>query len=172
MKKFHFATSMFLAAATFYAVTGSAYAGKGANTNACVNLSVKPQSPLTFNFYPVSTNCMNDDGHNASLTVSTSGVSCVSIGYVEAKGSGTCAFRSSTWNLSYTTTGSSWSGATQSTWATGSGITLSDYTAQTSVNTSPAASGATSTDWNDQGPIYIVFTPGATSKVKGKKASH
>ncbi len=143
--------------------TSFAYAGKGANTYGCVNLSVKPQSPVSFTFTPVSTNCMNDTGSAVTFSASTAGVTCGSIGYVEAKGSGWCAFESSTWNLSYAAPGTSWSGSTQSTWATGSGITLSSFSPKTSVNTSPSAGTATSVDWNNQGPIYIIFTPGATS---------
>lgn len=143
--------------------TSPALAGKGASTNACVNLAVAPQKPVIFNFTPVATNCMNDSGNSASLTATQAGVTCTSIGYVEAKGSGGCAFESSTWNLSYSSSGSPWSGSTQSTWATGSGITLNSYSPQTAVNTSPAASTATQMNWNDQGPIYIIFTPGATS---------
>lgn len=140
-----------------------ALAGKSADANACVNLSVAPQSPVVFNFTPVNTNCMNDTGNNASVTASQAGVTCAPIGYVEAKGSGVCAFETSTWNLSYSAPGTSWSGSTQSEWATGSGITLKSYSPQTSVNTSPASSTATSLDWNDNGPIFIIFSPGATS---------
>jgi hypothetical protein len=159
----HFARYSLLATAACWIGTLPAHAGKGANTNACVYLAVTPSAPVTVNFSPVNTNCMNNTGNSNSLTASATGVTCVSIGYVEAQGSGSCAFESSTWNLSYNAPGTAWSGSTQSKWATGSGITLSNYSPKTSVNTSPAVSTATSVDWNYQGPIYIIFTPGAAA---------
>jgi hypothetical protein len=140
----------------------NAWAGKSANVNACVNLLVKPQSTITFSFSPVATNCMNHSGNSADMEVSKAGVSCTSIGYVEAKGSGGCAFESSRWNLSYSVSDHSWSGSAHTKWATGTGIVLESYPPKTSVNTSPTVSSATKMNWSGDGPIYIIFTPGAT----------
>ncbi len=144
---------------------GVAHAGKGANVYGCVYLKVKPPSSVTINFTPVATNCMQDDakGNPQTMQASEAGLTCVLIGYIEAKGSGWCAFQDSTWSLGYSSPNNSWSGSTQSTFKTGSGITLSNYSAGTSVSTTKAAGTATGTDWNDQGPIYIVFTPDATA---------
>lgn len=139
----------------------AAQAGKGAVTYACVNLAVKPTSKVSFNFSPNIMKCMNNEGISETLVVEDAGVDCVSVGYVEAKGSNTCAFRDSKWSLSYTTSGQAWNGSTQSIWSI-DGIALEGYSPKTSVNLSPAVSNATSTNWDGTGPIYIIFTPGAS----------
>jgi hypothetical protein len=145
---------------------GVAHAGKGANVYGCVYVKVKPPSPVTINFTPVATNCMQDDakGNPQTTQARDAGITCILIGYIEAKGSGWCAFQDSTWSLSYSSPNSSWSGSTQSTFKTGTGIALSNYSAGTSVNTAAATGTATQTDWDNQGPIYIVFTPDATAR--------
>jgi hypothetical protein len=140
--------------------------GKSADVYACVNLTVKPTTKLKFDFTPVSTNCMNHKGNNVTIEADKAGVSCGSVGYVEAKGSGSCAFESSRWNLSYAGNGNPYSGSVHTKWATGMGIKFESYSPKSSVNTSAAVSTATQMNWDGNGPIYIIFTPGAQSAKK------
>ena len=147
-----------------------AHAGAGANVNACINLPVKPNSPLTVKVSAArsGTHCMNDAGNDTSFTVSAAGVTCSSVGYVEAKASSTkgdlCATDTSTWPLSYSITNTAYSGSTQSSWS-GAGSTNSVNLNNPSKNTvvcgTNALCNSTSWQWNHgtQGPLYIIFQP-------------
>lgn len=147
-----------------------AHAGAGANVNACINLPVKPSTPLqvTVAAGGSGTHCMNDTGTGTSFTVSSAGVTCGSVGYVEAKASSTkgdtCATDSSNWPLSYTIANTAYSGATQSAWS-GAGsrnnINLNNPSNYTVVCGTSALCNSTSASWDHgtQGPLYIIFQP-------------
>lgn len=149
---------------------GPAHAGAGANVNACINLPTKPATPMQVSVKAggSGTHCMNDSGNNASFTVTSAGVTCASVGYVEAKASSTkgdtCATDSSNWPLSYTISGSAFSGTTQSGWSgagTRNSINLENPSKDTVVCGSDSLCNSTSWNWNHgtQGPLYIIFQP-------------
>lgn len=154
---------------------GVAHAGAGATVYACVNFATKPAKPLVVNVTPggSGTHCMYDTGNNTTFTVTEAGVSCSSVGYVEAKASSTkgdfCATEKSRWPLAYSITDTSFSGQTQTQWNTGTSnnsIDLNDPPAGTIVCGSNAVCTSTSWTWNagSQGPLYIIFQPGYTGK--------
>jgi hypothetical protein len=163
-----------LGAATVLAIAamaaGSAHAGAGANVNACVSLPTKPMQPMTVSVTAggAGTHCMNDKGSNTSFTVNSAGVTCASVGYVEAKASSTkgdtCATDSSNWPLSYTISNTAFSGATQSGWSgagTRNSVNLENPSKDTVVCGSNSLCNATSWNWDHgtQGPLYIIFQP-------------
>ncbi|KAF3161588.1 hypothetical protein TWF225_002715 [Orbilia oligospora] len=83
-------------------------AGAGAQVHACVHLSNSVKDPFIVNFDPNGANqCMNEVGNYKSVTVSSSGITCANIGYVEAKfsssGGDLCATDPSYWNIGYST---------------------------------------------------------------------
>ncbi|MCS4510459.1 hypothetical protein [Xylophilus ampelinus] len=154
---------------------GMAHAGAGANVNACVYLTSKPSVPMTVNVTPggSGTHCMHEKGHSATLTVSNAGVTCVSVGYVEAKASSSggdlCATDKSKWPLSYAITGTAFSGSTQTQWHTGTrnnSIDLHSPSPGTNVCGQSSLCTSTSWTWNagTQGPLYIIFQPGYNAK--------
>jgi hypothetical protein len=152
-----------------------AYAGAGANVSACVYFATKPSTQLVVSITPAGsgTHCMNDTGSATSITVTGPGVSCASVGYVEAKASSTkgdlCATQSSNWPLAYSIAGTAYSGQTQTEWHTGTSnnsIDLQNQPAGTSVCGNSTLCPATSWTWNagTQGPLYIIFQPGYSGK--------
>ncbi|NJM32499.1 MAG: hypothetical protein HC848_06100 [Limnobacter sp.] len=152
--------------------SAAAYAGAGANVNVCVNLVTKPAVPLVVNAAPGSgASCMYDTGNSVTFTASNAGVTCGSVGYVEAKASSTkgdfCATSESKWPVGYSITGTSFSGSTQSVWHTSTtsnnSIDLENYASNTVVCNSAALCSGNSTTWNHgtQGPLYIIFQPQA-----------
>jgi hypothetical protein len=154
---------------------GMAHAGAGANVNACVYFATKPATALTVNVTPggSGTHCMNDTGKATTITVTSAGVTCSSVGYVEAKASSTkgdlCATDKSKWPLSYSIPGTAYSGGTQSQWNTGTqnnSMDLDNQPAGTNVCGQGALCPSTSWTWNagSQGPLYIIFQPGYTGK--------
>jgi len=163
-------SAMALAIGAIFA--GSAYAGAGATVNACISLPTKPMQPMTVSVKAggAGTHCMNDNGNNTSFTVSSAGVTCASVGYVEAKASSTkgdtCATDSSNWPLSYTIANTAFSGATQSGWSgagTRNSINLENPSKDTVVCGSSSLCNTTSWNWDHgtQGPLYIIFQPQA-----------
>lgn len=149
---------------------GPAYAGAGANVNACINLPTKPAQPMTVQVTAggAGTHCMNDTGNSTSFTVNSAGVTCAPVGYVEAKASSTkgdtCATDSSNWPLSYKIANTAFSGTTQSGWSgagTRNSITLENQSKDTVVCGSNSLCNATSWNWDhgSQGPLYIIFQP-------------
>ena len=96
----------------------------GANVHACVNLQVKPSKPFNVHFSPEDkgNKCMNEIGSSVDVTVTSSGLTCGSIGYVESKTSSTggdfCATADHLFHISYTTSGlsSEKSGSLRSQW--------------------------------------------------------
>lgn len=151
-------------------LAGAAHAGAGATVNACINLPTKPIQPLTVVVTPggAGTHCMNNTGSGTSFKVTDAGVTCASVGYVEAKASSTkgdtCATDSSNWPLSYSIQNTSFSGATQSQWSgagTRNSISLQSASKNTNVCGSSVVCNATSWDWDHgtQGPLFIIFQP-------------
>lgn len=150
-----------------------AHAGAGAQVNACVYFATKPATTLTVSVTPngSGTHCMNDTGSSTTFQVNTAGVTCGSVGYVEAKASSTkgdlCATDKSRWPLSYSIAGTAFSGQTQTQWNTGTqnnSMDLNDQPAGTNVCGGKALCPSTSWTWNagSQGPLYIIFQPGFT----------
>ena len=164
-----------ICAALALMTTGQAFAGAGANVNACIYLPVAPAQPLKVDFTAGGSgdHCMNDKGKNASLSASTAGVSCTSVGYVESKssssGGDTCASDDSIWTLGYTTPGTGYSGSTQSNWSHPflghNHIALQNSSKDTYVCTQASLCNATKQQWDagTQGPLYIIFEPGANN---------
>lgn len=154
---------------------GSAYAGAGANVNACVYFATKPAAALTVSVTVAGsgTHCMNNTGNNASFTVTSAGLTCGSVGYVESKSSSSkgdlCATDSSNWPLSYAIANTAFSGATQTGWNAGSqnnSMNLNNQSAGTQVCGSQALCTSSSWTWNagTQGPLFIIFQPGYVAK--------
>lgn len=143
--------------------------GAAANVSACIYLPTKPLVPLTFSFVPSIGSCMTDGGQNATLTVSTAGISTVSIGYVESKVSGcTCLSAASVWTLSYNVVGQPYSGSVSSNWncpPEWNSMTLNN-SGTTSVNTSAAKSSDVYQQWHGTGDLYIIFSPVADALLK------
>ena len=79
--------------------------------NACVNYQEKPSKNFTVTFDPNNSqnHCMYHIGSQATTDVTVSGLSCASIGYVEAKvstsGGDYCSTDESIWNIGYSTQG-------------------------------------------------------------------
>lgn len=147
-----------------------AHAGAGAQVYACIHLPDEPSSPLTVKVKvgDSGTQCMNAVGENTTLIVSTAGVTCSSVGYVEAK---PCSKKSdlnatdtSTWSLSYSIQNTAYSGSTQTSWHS-SGIVnfikLSDASEGTIVCGAQALCDSTSYQWKagTLGPLYIILQP-------------
>ncbi len=151
------------------------FAGAGANMYACVYLPVAPISPLSVSFTAGGSvdHCMNNTGNNNSITASTAGVTCASVGYVEGKssssGGDTCATDTSIWLLSYNIASTAYSGSTQSTWSHpflgDNHINLQASSTGTSVCSNSNLCTSTSQEWDSgtQGPLYIIFQPMAKS---------
>lgn len=162
-----------IAACAIPFVGSTAYAGAGANMNACVYLAVSPATPITFNFTAGGSadHCMNDTGNNASVTASNAGVTCVSVGYVEEKGSSTggdvCATDISTWVLSYSAEDSSYSGSVQAHMShplfSSNHISIDNQSPDTYICSTANACNSTKLTWDSgtQGPLYFIFEPGA-----------
>lgn len=154
-----------------------AFAGPGANVYACVDLPVAPQEPLKVKFKAGGAGdiCMNDEGHDADLTVSTAGISCVSVGYVEGNsGPGCWTTPDSIWNLSFTAPGTSYNGSTKSSWwyrmGMGDNRVRIMGNNQDATGTTICASKAWCTapteetnplKWTKQGPLYFIFKVGS-----------
>ncbi|KAF3283140.1 hypothetical protein TWF970_001125 [Orbilia oligospora] len=94
---------------TFLGHLDVALAGAGAQVHACVHLSNSVKDPFIVNFDPNNgaNQCMNEVGNYKSVTVSSAGITCAEIGYVEAKfstsGGNLCATDPSYWNIGYST---------------------------------------------------------------------
>jgi len=151
----------------------SAMAGAGANMYACVYLAVTPAQSIVFNFKAGGSadHCMNDIGHDTTVTASSAGVSCSDVGYVEEKGSSsggdTCATDTSTWILSYSATTGGYSGSTQAhmshPFLGHNHIELSNQSPDTYVCSTDNLCNSTKQQWDagTTGPMYIIFEPGA-----------
>lgn len=156
-----------------------AHAGPGAIIYGCTYFGAAPPSPLTVNFMVgfSSVHCMNSTGSDASMTVSSAGITCVSVGYVESKSSttifqDTCGSDDSVWTLAYSVPNTAFSGSATTDWpkkilGVGSNsLELEDQFPGTMVcggdsNGNTSLCNATSITWDSgsQGPVYIIFQP-------------
>ncbi|MEA5163388.1 hypothetical protein [Cereibacter johrii] len=166
---------LFLAAgcASMVMTGTAALAGAGANMNACVYLAVPPAQPITFSFTAGGSadHCMNDIGQDASVVASQAGVSCVSVGYVEEKGSSTggdtCATDTSTWILSYSSSAGGYSGSVQAHMShpifSSNHIEIDNASPDTYICSTGHLCNSTKLTWDSgtQGPLYMIFEPGA-----------
>jgi len=151
-----------------------AFAGAGANIYACIYMATTPQPSMVANVTAggSGTHCMNSVGKSTTIKVSSAGLNCSSVGYVEEKASSTkgdtCATDRSYWPLSYTINGR-YSGHTQAQIWAGFGsptgkIELQQSSQKTSVCNTQSLCTTTSTSWNFQTkvePLYIIFQPQA-----------
>jgi hypothetical protein len=173
IKKFQWTVLVVILLGFLFLFSPPAYAGAGANVNACIYLPTKPVNQLQFNISAggSGTHCMNHDGNDPQITVNSPGLTCGSVGYVEGKssstGGDTCATDTSYWVLGYSASGTPYSGSTNSTWSHpifgDNHIELVDYTKGTSVCTTSNLCSATKQQWDSgtQGPLYIIFQPAA-----------
>ncbi|PCH99222.1 MAG: hypothetical protein COB76_06150 [Alphaproteobacteria bacterium] len=155
-----------MAALSAAMISTPASAGKGAVTHACIFMAQPPRDAITgkhvptiFKFTTEASQAMNDSGKNATLTVTSAGVTCVSVGYVEGNAS---MFRGRPeWVLSYSGTGNGtvFSGSVSAAWEAGTGVTIFNGVESASVNISPTVSTNRSINFNGQGPVYFVFKP-------------
>lgn len=133
----------------------SSFDSQGANVQACVYFSQVPAKSINTCFVAggASDHCMNASGQNACVNVTQAGLTCVSVGYVEEKGSSsggdTCATDHSIWSLAYTA--GIYSGSTLSDWSTGwihNEIYLVSQSPGTNVCPSQALCAVTDLEWD------------------------
>ncbi|EFQ89727.1 hypothetical protein PTT_13911 [Pyrenophora teres f. teres 0-1] len=137
----------------------------GANVYGCVEFGQQQFEPLVVTFTPGSPSDQNIDpaGYANSTLVSDSGVTCAHLGYVHEASS----FQDSIWSLGYKV--GAYSGFTSSTWTAtwwNNKIVLSGESPETVVCGTQHKCKGTTLLWDQgtQGPIYIIFTPGAKAK--------
>jgi len=154
------------------AASNGVMAGAGARVNACVNYQTPPIQPFTVNFTPVNsqTKCMNSNGSPTSVTVTSSGLTCGSIGYVESKTSSSggdfCATADHRWFLTYTTSGgaTNQTGTLKSEWyyslLSDNKIELDIYPENTQLCGSKSMCHNTRLKWySGVGTAYFIFQP-------------
>jgi hypothetical protein len=127
----------------------------GTNMQACYYTATTPITPILVSFTVAEVQCMDDIGNDASLVVTSSGVSCVDVGYVEGKGYDTggdnCVVNDSVWSLAYNTNGTGESGSTQAVLTyhvfTSDTYTLQNQVAGTDACGQAALCNATTYSW-------------------------
>ncbi|KAK1729744.1 uncharacterized protein BDZ83DRAFT_647674 [Colletotrichum acutatum] len=143
-----------------FTLIGQTTAGAGATVYACVYFATKPTTPIQMNFSVenAQTHCMNNQGNDVSMTITSAPVTCVSVGYVEQKssssGGDTCATDKSYWALSYTSPNTGYSGSMLSRWS-GHDMSLSSASGKTQFCGSSAPCGQTEVTWSGTGTIYL-----------------
>ncbi|WP_152986741.1 hypothetical protein [Pseudovibrio sp. POLY-S9] len=153
----------------FVAVTlmsSTAFAGAGAVVFACVKYTNEPSEKTTFNFQAGGSGdyCMRETGRNNFVEVERKGISCVSVGYVEADDrlfSG-CSTGESNWSLSYFSDDMTKTGSTSSDWSLKFGLNtmkLEGQVPNTHVCPSAADCDSDEVTWpfGKTGPLYIQF---------------
>lgn len=165
--------------------SSSIYAGAGAVVEVCIHLTTPIQPPpnLTpkerqnWEGYKVTltpgtsttSHCMNDYGSSSTFYLKEQGITCGSVGYVESKASSSkgdlCATDKSTWPIAYSYENGTFSGSITTQWNTGNHIKKTSGTSNTYICLSKTNCDSTSQTWSDgtQGPLYVVFNPGASS---------
>ncbi|KAI1165328.1 hypothetical protein F5B18DRAFT_611574 [Nemania serpens] len=158
-------------------------AGPGAGVYACINLISDPTSSYTVTFNPASgaNRCMTPVGNTVTVDVTRGGLTCASLGYVEAKssssGGDTCATDESIWNIAYNENGkpNPSSGSIRTRWRR-SGLTSNEISFKESVPGaavcgSQAVCAATVFNWRvgSQGPVYFIFTPSKQTYAQGSR---
>ncbi|HEX3553888.1 MAG TPA: hypothetical protein VIA62_11735 [Thermoanaerobaculia bacterium] len=148
-----------------------AHAGPGAVIYGCVYVPTAQSSALTVNFTTLGNHCMNSIGSNASMSVSAAGVTCVSVGYVEAQASttwgNTCGSDDSLWTLSYNVPNTGFSGSALTDWPKNflgighNSLSLQNQSPNTMICGSQSLCTSTSITWDagSSGPLYIIFQP-------------
>ena len=143
--------------------------------NACVYLAVTPASPITVNFKAGGSadHCMNKKGHVVSFSASTDGVTCGAVGHDEEKGSSTgndlCATDTSTWVLSYSSEQRGYSGSVEAQLShplfSSNHIKIGNQSPDTHICSTKNLCNPTKISWDSgtQGPLYMIFEPGALS---------
>ncbi|KZK93281.1 MULTISPECIES: hypothetical protein [unclassified Pseudovibrio] len=147
-------------------MSSSAFAGAGAVVYACVKYTNEPSEKTTINFQAGGSGdyCMRETGRDNFVEVERKGVSCVSVGYVEADDrifSG-CSTSESNWSLSYFTDDQTESGSTSTDWSLSFGLNtmdLKDQVPNTHVCPSEADCVSSTITWpfGETGPLYIQF---------------
>lgn len=170
MKNKTFLTGI-LGSAIMLLTSSPVFAGAGANIYACIYMDKTPQTPMVANVTAggSGTHCMNDTGNSTTIKVSSAGLNCSSVGYVEEKASSTkgdtCATDTSHWPLSYNINGQPYSGYAMtriSRPGSQGNIKFENSTSpKTSVCTAQALCVGTSATWDvgTRGPLYIIFQP-------------
>ena len=139
----------------------------GAYVHACVNIASDPPSGQSYDVYfqagSSSDHCMNDRGESRSATITTIGLTCASLGYVELKDSSSggdlCATDKSWWATSYSIQATGQSGSTNSRWEQGGKITLKDQSPGTVVCSSRALCESTEKTWDGTGELWVCILP-------------
>lgn len=152
----------------------SAAAAKGkVEVQGCIWQATKPDKPYTVRFTGGSSSdaCMKRKGNSPTMTVSEVGITCTSLGDVEADDDGWCYWQQSRWGMSYTVDGKPYSGSTLSRVTTGpvhSDIELNNQSPGTNVCASKAQCSSSFQEWRNSGnePIYIVFKPGTVAQTE------
>jgi hypothetical protein len=151
---------------------GSARAGGGANVGACVWFPTIAKS-MVITFHPCAggTHCMSEcPTTEISMSVTTAGLTCVDISYMETKntssGGDTCWTDYSFMQLNYSDGSGLYSGGVRSQWSGGNWhnhatVVVGSSSPKTAVCSSRVKCTGTDTDWDAQtvGKVYYVFQP-------------
>ena len=154
-------------------------AGAEAYINACIYLAQKPAQPFSIQWTAgnnAADRCLYDRGHDATMTVTDSGLTCSSVGKVQAKASSSggdlCATDDSIWGISYNGGKNNvYSGSTLSKW-TSEGfflskarVTLRQSSKDTNICADRARCSGTDVYWQKSNTpnLYIIFHPVATN---------
>ncbi|KAK6538627.1 hypothetical protein TWF694_010205 [Orbilia ellipsospora] len=155
-------------------------AGAGANIYACVYLPFNTiqmgkyvfQGAVNSGDHPPRTSCMSSvgitDPTKTTIYTQTAGVTCVFMGYVEVKNTGSCFFVASNyWSLSYTSNmgASGWAETAIGGNFAGNNI-LNDSQPYINVCLSPRICNIRGNSWDagTQGPIYLIFSPSSVQQ--------
>ncbi len=145
------------------AIPWVAVAGPGANMNACIHYPVRPIKPLVVEFKRGNWQSMNESGQDSSMNVSEAGLTCTSVGYVEA-----ARFlnpQASRWEIGYTIIDSPKSGSTNTNWKgvlpMANKLELLSASPGTALCLSAHLCNVQYQEWasGTQGPLYIIFQP-------------
>ncbi|WP_293355771.1 MULTISPECIES: hypothetical protein [unclassified Microcoleus] len=169
IKKFQWTVLVVSLLGFLFLFSPPAYAGAGANVNACIYLPTKPLNSRPFNITVGGspTNCMNNTGNNTQIKIEDAGITCGSVGYVE--GDGSCIAESH-WILGYNTSGG-YNESIDTHWYRGglgtgdNHMELSDKNPRnTQVCGTANRCNETEIQWSSgtQGPVYIIFSPSGT----------
>ncbi|KAI5210809.1 hypothetical protein AUEXF2481DRAFT_42959 [Aureobasidium subglaciale EXF-2481] len=160
-------TSIIAFLAISLAPTVSAFAG--ASVFACLNYAnpISKSFNASFVVGGGSTYCMNNVGHDANMTVSQSGLTCASIGYVESNAGWGCLTEDSIWGLAYSALSKTGSTSSHWWWSTSdyNNVELKKQSRGTVVCDNKAVCSDTKINWPDQGPIYFIFFPEQSTTV-------
>ena len=134
---------------------------------ACVYVATAPPPGQSYEVYfqagGSSDHCMNNRGQSTSATVTTKGLTCASLGYVELKNSSSdgdfCGTDKSWWATSYTIHATGQSGSTNSRWEQGGKISLKNQSPGTAVCGSEALCTSAELTWDGTGDMWVCILP-------------